>query len=199
MNTTRRSNKLLATAASTALVLAACGGSGDDEVSDEPEAEASDTGGDAEPEGDTGDEPDAEGDTGDEPEAEGDTGGDADHELAAEGGGTLIWEDGVAGVQTITVPISTDLVVEAEELFELRLAVPDEFADIARLGSPSTARVTILDSTIPPREAGTLQWAAASASIIETGGAVELSVTRVGGGDGRVGVAFATEDRKSVV
>ena len=105
---------------------------------------------------------------------------------------TLTWADGDSAAKTIDVPILDDAEVEVDETFDVTLSAP---TGNATLGSAITATVTIVSEDLPPDPVpGTLQFDPTSATVNETAGTVTLTVTRVGGDDGEVGVSFATAE-----
>jgi len=107
---------------------------------------------------------------------------------------TLTWTDGVSGIQTFTVTVNNDDIVESpDELLDLTLSIPLVNGGayptlITGAGAQATATLTITDSV------GTLQYSAATYSVSETGGSATITVTRVGGTNGAVAVNYATAD-----
>lgn len=98
--------------------------------------------------------------------------------------GGLSWLSGDSVPKFITIPITTDGLVEGNETFNLILTGP-------YVESPSTAVVTIADdgaAALP----GTLSFAEASYQTTEGGPNVAVRVNRVGGTSGTVGVNYAT-------
>jgi ribosomal protein L35AE/L33A len=103
--------------------------------------------------------------------------------------GTLSWADGVTGTKTFSIPITDDTAYEGNETFNVTINTP---GGGATLGSPTSATVTIVDNdTAKP---GTLQIEHATYSINESGPTLSVAVTRTGGSDGAVSVAYATSD-----
>lgn len=100
--------------------------------------------------------------------------------------GTLSWADGDAASKTISVPITDDAAQESNETFTVTLNSP---TGGATLGTPSSSTVTILANDGP---IGTLQFSAAALSVAEGAGQATLTVSRVGGSTGAVGVSFTT-------
>jgi YD repeat-containing protein len=100
--------------------------------------------------------------------------------------GTLSWVSGDAANKTFTVNVLDDTSAENSETINLTLSS----AVGANLGSPSAATISITDNDLPP--AGTLQFSAATYSIGEAGPSATITVTRVGGSGGAVGVSYAT-------
>ncbi|RLJ21373.1 hypothetical protein DJ030_04440 [bacterium endosymbiont of Escarpia laminata] len=100
--------------------------------------------------------------------------------------GTLTFLDGELS-KTLTLSPTGDAVWEPSEDFTLTLSnVVD-----ASLGL-STATVTITDDDA--RNAGTLALNSATATLLESGPAVIMTVNRTGGSDGTVSVDYATTD-----
>ena len=114
--------------------------------------------------------------------------------------GTLTWLDQDVTPQTIIVAITNDAVIEAgDEDFSVALSnsTLNAVADATVLGAQSTSIVTIVDS------AGTVQFDAASYSVIEDDGDVStlatITVSRVGGTNGAIDVDYATADNTALV
>jgi ribosomal protein L35AE/L33A len=102
--------------------------------------------------------------------------------------GTLKWNDGDASDKTFTVDIIDDSIFETDETFKLKLKKPTGGAAI---GDPRKAVVTIIDLSPP---ASTLQFSSAKYEVGEGGGAVIITVTRVGGSDGAISVKCKSSD-----
>jgi hypothetical protein len=91
--------------------------------------------------------------------------------------------------KTFTIPILDDTLVEANETVNLTLTNP---TGGAVLGGQTTASLTIVsDDAAQP---GALQFSAASYSVNENGGTATITVTRTGGADVPVTVAYATSN-----
>lgn len=97
---------------------------------------------------------------------------------------TVAWADGDAASKTIAIPITDDSLLEGDETIDLMLQNP---TGAAAIGAQSATTITIVDED----SAGTLQFAEASYSVAEGGGAIVVSVTRSGGNDGAVTVDVA--------
>jgi ribosomal protein L35AE/L33A len=102
--------------------------------------------------------------------------------------GTLSWADGDSADKTFTVNITNDTAVEGNEDFNVTLSG----ASGASLGTPNSATVTIMDDDAT--SAGTLQYSSSTYSVNENGTFVTITVTRVGGSSGAVGVSYSTSD-----
>src|SRR6185436_13065308 len=102
---------------------------------------------------------------------------------------TVSFANGDAADKTVTVPILDDAVYEGDETVNLALTTP---TGGATLGSPNTAVLTILENETPP--VGAIQFSAATYSLTENGGSATITVRRVGGSAGAVGVSFATSN-----
>ncbi len=101
--------------------------------------------------------------------------------------GTLSWEDGETEPQSITLPLLDDSAVEGAETVVVTLSSP---TGGAVLGAIATTTLTITDDDVPAP--GTLRFTAATLSVDEDAGQAVLSVERVNGSDGAVGVTCAS-------
>ena len=101
--------------------------------------------------------------------------------------GTLNWADGDSAGKTFTVTITDDGTVESNETVNLTLSSP---TGGATLGTNDTAVLTIQDDEVP----GVLQFSSATYSVNENAGTATITVTRTGGSDGAVSVAYATSN-----
>jgi hypothetical protein len=107
---------------------------------------------------------------------------------------TLTWADGDSNDKTFVVSVIADGAVEADETVGLAL---DNVTGGASLGSAS-ATVTILNDDVAGP--GTLQFSASSYTVAEDGsGNATITVTRLGGDTGVVGVNFDTSDGTATV
>ena len=105
----------------------------------------------------------------------------------------MSWASGDSASKSFTVPIQGDTTVEPDELVNLTLASPTGGAVI---GSPSTATLTIVNND-GAGAAGTLQFSSATYFQLEGDSGTSLAaitVTRIGGTFGAVGVSYATSN-----
>ncbi|MEW6730990.1 MAG: Calx-beta domain-containing protein [Acidobacteriota bacterium] len=100
--------------------------------------------------------------------------------------GTLTFLNGET-TKTFSVPVLADFIAEPDETVNLSLSNP---TGGATLGTPSTAVLTIVNVAA----AGTLQFSAATYSVMENGGSATITVTRTNGSEGTVTVDYATSD-----
>jgi ELWxxDGT repeat protein len=96
--------------------------------------------------------------------------------------GTLTFADGETS-KTFSVPITKDVLIEPDETVSLQLAAPTGGAS---LGTPSTATLTIHDTT------ALVQFSAASYTAAENGGEAVITVVRLGNTAGTAIVQYAT-------
>ena len=107
--------------------------------------------------------------------------------------GSLIFADGVTS-RTFTIGILDDTDYEGDETVNLSLSNPTGGAG---LGSPASAVLTI-DEDDPVPSAGSLQFSAPTYTAAENGVKASITVTRVGGSFGTVGVNYATSDGTAI-
>lgn len=100
---------------------------------------------------------------------------------------TLSWSDGETTSKTFNVSISGDSDEEGDETVNLALSSPTGGAS---LGALDEAALTIVDDDLP----GTLQLSSATYSIGEGGVELTVTVERVDGSEGTVGVSYATSN-----
>lgn len=100
--------------------------------------------------------------------------------------GTLAWADGDGSAREVSVPILDDADLEGDESLALALSN----AAGARLGTPASAVLTVLDDDV--LLPGELQFAPETYSAAEDAGSAVVTVSRTGGTDGAVSVAYAS-------
>ena len=98
--------------------------------------------------------------------------------------GVLSWAPGDLTDKTFAVSIIDDSIVEADELANLVLSAPTGGASLGQ----NTALLAIIEND------SSLQFDFAVYSVAESGGAVTVGVTRVGGNGAAVGVDYSTSD-----
>jgi hypothetical protein len=106
--------------------------------------------------------------------------------------GTLEWADGDASSKSFTVTISDAVAFTGTKTFSIQLSN----ATGAGIGTPSSAVVTIGGSASPP--IGTVQLQASSYSVAQSAGSMTVTVTRTGGSNGAISVAYATANGTAV-
>ncbi|MFT3706940.1 MAG: Calx-beta domain-containing protein [Archangium sp.] len=103
--------------------------------------------------------------------------------------GTLSWANGDTANKSFTITLVNDSVFEPTEYFDVRLSSPTGGASLGA----STDTITVTDDDPPPP--GQLTLAASTASIAEnSSGALQLTVSRVGGSAGAASVQYATSN-----
>jgi hypothetical protein len=100
---------------------------------------------------------------------------------------TLNWKDGEGGPRFVFIGVEDDDNDEPDETVNLRLVA----ASGARLGSPSTAVLTIVDDDEPR---GRIQFAASSYTAGETAGTAVIALTRTDGSAGSASVRLSTSN-----
>jgi hypothetical protein len=106
--------------------------------------------------------------------------------------GTLNWADGDASSKSFTVTISNAVPFTGTKTFSVQLSN----ASGAGIGTPSSAIVTIGGNASAP--IGTLQFKASSYSVAQSAGSATVTVTRDGGSNGAISVAYATSNGTAV-
>jgi hypothetical protein len=101
--------------------------------------------------------------------------------------GTLNWADGDAAAKSFTVPIIDHGVTSGSVYFGVTFLT---ISGLATIGTPASATVTITDNDMPP--AGVLQFSASTYQTYEDAGTASITVSRTGGSNGTVSVAYAT-------
>lgn len=107
--------------------------------------------------------------------------------------GTLNWADGVGGAQTILVPLINVPGANGDKQFKLNLSNPTGQA-VVDVGYDQVTVVIIDVDGVSGVSAGTLQVGAATASVSEKSGTIDLIVERVGGSFGAAQVDYTTQD-----
>ncbi len=105
---------------------------------------------------------------------------------------TTLTFDQAQTVQTLTVPLTNDIVPEGTESFSVLMSnaaalLADQRTVAVALPAP-TLTVTIIDDDNP----GTLQFSASSPTVSENGGSLTVAVNRIGGTLGAVAVDYAS-------
>jgi hypothetical protein len=103
---------------------------------------------------------------------------------------TVSWADGETMDKNVTITLVDDAVVEVTETVNLSLG---NVTGGARIGSPSTATVNIADDD-SSAAFGDLQFDAATYSVDEGAGTATITVNRINGTSGAVGVSYATSN-----
>jgi hypothetical protein len=103
---------------------------------------------------------------------------------------TVNWSNGDTADKYVTITLVDDVTDESTETVNLSLGNAGGGASI---GTPSTTTVNIADDDAPAAE-GELQFDAATYSVAENGASVTITVNRVNGTSGTVGVSYATSD-----
>ena len=107
---------------------------------------------------------------------------------------TLTWGDGDTSVKYVTITLVNDTAVEGTETVNLSLG---NVSGGASIGSPSTSTVEIADDDAPAA-AGELQFDSTSYSVTESGVAATITVNRINGSSGAVGVSYASSDGSAI-
>jgi Calx-beta domain-containing protein len=103
--------------------------------------------------------------------------------------GTLNWGNGDSSSKSFSVTILNDSAYESSETINLSLS---NAGGGASLGT-SSGSITISDD-----EPGTLQFTSSSSTVVESGGSVTFTVSRVNGAYGAVSVNYATANGTAV-
>ena len=99
--------------------------------------------------------------------------------------GALSWASGDANSKTFTVPILDDSLTESDETILLQLS---GVVGTAKLGSPSSAQIKIMDDDEPVN--GVLSFSSASYEVRENVSTAVITVTRTSGAVGNVTVDY---------
>jgi CheY-like chemotaxis protein/ribosomal protein L35AE/L33A len=100
--------------------------------------------------------------------------------------GTLLWADGEAGSQSVTINITDDAIFENDEYFQVMLSNPT-----VHIGASYQATITIINDDNPP-PVGLMQFSSATYHVNENSGSITIEVKRVNGHYGKVTVDYAT-------
>ena len=100
--------------------------------------------------------------------------------------GTLKWADGDSAAKTFAVPISNATPFSGSKSFTIQLSAA---SGGAALSSPSSAIVSITGGAVAA--VGSVQLSASSYTVAQSGGSVGVTVSRTGGSNGAVSVAYA--------
>ena len=103
--------------------------------------------------------------------------------------GNMSWGDGDLSTKSFTIPIKDNALTGPNKTVNLALSNP---TNGATLGAPSTAVLTIVDDESAP--SGTLAFTTSAYSVNENGGQATITVSRTGGSNGAVSVAYSTLD-----
>jgi parallel beta-helix repeat protein len=103
--------------------------------------------------------------------------------------GTITWGDGELSTKSFTIPIKDNALTGPNKTVNLALSNP---TNGATLGAPSTAVLTIVDDESAP--SGTLAFTTSAYSVNESGGQATITVSRTGGSNGAISVAYSTLD-----
>lgn len=106
---------------------------------------------------------------------------------------TVSWSDGDTADKNVTITIEDDVVDEDTETVNLSLG---NVAGGASIGSPSAVTVNIADDDAPPAP-GQLMFDATFYLVAEDAGSATITVNRVNGTSGAVGVSYATSDNSA--
>jgi hypothetical protein len=109
--------------------------------------------------------------------------------------GSLNWATGDSASKTITVPVSNVTPFTGSKEFGVALSNPSANAELV---APSSATVTVAGdatkTTTPPAPAGNFQFTAATYKVDQNSGSLPVMVSRTGGSNGAVAVAYATSN-----
>jgi hypothetical protein len=107
--------------------------------------------------------------------------------------GTLSWGSGDLSSKTFSVNISNSTPFSGNKTFSVALSSPGEGATIT---SPGNATVTIVGDAAG--SVGTVQLSANSYTVAQNAGSVAVTLTRIGGSTGAVGITYATTSGTAV-
>jgi len=107
--------------------------------------------------------------------------------------GTLSWASGDNGSKTFTVPVSNADPFTGNKTFTVALTNPSGGGTV---GSPGAATVTIAGDA--SAAVGSLEFSGASYSVAQGAGSLTVTVNRVGGSTGAVGLSYGTSNGTAV-
>jgi endoglucanase len=105
--------------------------------------------------------------------------------------GTLDWADGETASKNISIPISTTSTWSGTKSFNVTLANPSGGATI---GTPAAGTVDVMGSGAPVVAPGTLKLSASTYTVAQNAGMLVVTVDRISGSSGAVGVTYSTSD-----
>ena len=106
---------------------------------------------------------------------------------------TVSWANGVTADKNVTITLVDDALDESTETVNLSLG---NVTGGASIGTPSATTVNIADDDAPPAP-GQLMFDATFYLVAEDGGSATITVNRVNGTSGAVGVSYATSDNSA--
>jgi hypothetical protein len=106
--------------------------------------------------------------------------------------GTLTWADGDATAKTISIAVLNATPFSGNKTFSVALTKPQGTAIV----NPGTTTVTIAGDAVLP--VGSVEFSAASLTVLQNVGQAMVTVNRVGGSNGAIGVSYQTADGTAV-
>jgi hypothetical protein len=107
--------------------------------------------------------------------------------------GTLQWADGDATPKTLAVGVMNGTPFSGNKTLTVALSKPSTGAAIS---SPGSASVTIAGDAVPP--IGSVELSTTSFTVSQAAGKVSVTVNRIGGSNGAVGVTYQTSNGTAV-
>ena len=107
--------------------------------------------------------------------------------------GQLIWAADDVSPKTISVPVSNAKPFAGDKTFTVSLSDPSDWCAVKH---PDTATATITGDAVAT--VGGLELADAAYSVAQNAGSMTVTVTRVGGSNGAVGVSYATANGTAI-